>query len=273
MAGGLGQMMGRTHALSGWCAGLAMASVLDLGTIHQSILFATTTAGFALLPDLDHPRARASHLLGPLTRALSWGLRRTSAVVYQATKGPRDERRTGTHRHLSHTVFFATALGLLTAYGTAAAGIYGVLAVGLIGLLLAVDALGIWLAIVAAAAATWWLSAEPEPLRLDDLSGWLGVAVMLGCITHCVGDALTESGCPFLWPLPIRGETWYELRPPAFLRLRTGRRAERFLVVPALTVLGAVLIPGVWPALTQAAGAWWDYGDVPDFSGWITGTR
>lgn len=248
-------MMGRTHALSGWCAGLAMASALDLGTVHHAVLFATTTAGFALLPDLDHPRARASHLLGPLTRALSWILRRTSAVVYQATKGPRDERRTGTHRHLSHTLLFATALGLLTAFGSAAGGIYGVLAVALIGLLLAVDALGIWLVIVAAAAVVWWWqSAQTGPVRLDDLSGWLGLAVTLGCVTHCLGDALTESGCPFLWPLLIRGETWYELRPPALLRLRTGQRVERFLVVPVLVILGAVLVPGVWPALTQIAG-------------------
>jgi len=249
-------MMGRTHALSGWCAGLALASALDLGTIHQAALFATTTAGYALLPDLDHQRARATHLLGPLTRAVSWSLRRTSAVVYQATKGPRDERHSGTHRHLSHTVIFAILVGLGTAFGSAAGGAYGVLAVVLFGLLLAVDALGIWLAVVAvAAAAWWWITLQDQYVRLDDLSGWLGLAVMVGCITHCVGDALTEAGCPFLWPLRIRGETWYELRPPAFLRIRTGRFAEQFLVVPALTLLGVILVPGVWPALTVIAGA------------------
>lgn len=249
-------MMGRTHALSGWCAGLAVASALDLGTMHQAVLFAATTAGYALLPDLDHQRARATHLLGPLTGAVSWLLRQTSAMVYQATKGPRDERRAGTHRHLSHTVLFAIVLGLLTAFGSTAGGIYGVLAVVLFGLLLAIDALGIWLAAVAVAAATsWWVTAQHQVVRLDDLSGWLGLAVMLGCITHCFGDALTESGCPFLWPLRIRGETWYELRPPGFLRIRTGRHAEQFLIVPALTLLGAILVPGVWPALTVLAGA------------------
>jgi LexA-binding, inner membrane-associated putative hydrolase len=247
-------MMGRTHALSGWCAGLALASTLDLDTIHQAVLFAATTAGFALLPDLDHQRARATHLLGPLTRALSWLLRRTSAAVYQATRGPRDERHRGTHRHLSHTVLFAIVLGLLTAFGSTA-GAYGVLAVVLFGLLLAIDALGTWLAAVAVAAAAWWWITLQQHVRLDDLSGWLGLAVMLGCITHCIGDALTESGCPFLWPLRIRGETWYELRPPALLRIRTGRHAEQFLIAPTLTLLGVILVPGVWPALTLIAGA------------------
>lgn len=254
-------MMGRTHALSGWCTGLALASALDLGTVHQAVLFATTTAGFALLPDLDHRRARATHLLGPLTRALSWALRQTSAVVYKVTKGPRDERCTGTHRHLSHTVLFAIVVGLLAAFGSAEGGVYGVFAVVLIGLLLAVDALGVWVAVAASAAAVWWWqSAQDQHVRLDDLSGWLGLAVMLGCITHCLGDALTESGCPFLWPMRIRGETWYELRPPAFLRLRTGKQAEQYLVVPTLTLLGIVLVPGVWPLLhdggLRVAGEW-----------------
>lgn len=247
-------MMGRTHALSGWCAGLAAASVIGMGALHEAVLFATTTAGFALLPDLDHHRARASHLLGPFTRSLSWLLRKTSGLVYQATKGPRDERCSGTHRHLSHTVFFATVLGLLAAFGSTAGGVYGAGGVVLFGLLLAVDALGTWMAVAATGAAVWWwVSLRDQPIPLQELSGWLGLAVMLGCITHCLGDALTESGCPFLWPLRIRGETWYELRPPSFLRIRTGRQAEQFLVVPVLTALGAVLVPGVWPALTVMA--------------------
>jgi hypothetical protein len=33
-------MMGRSHALSGWCAGLAAAPLLDLGTLAQAVPFA-----------------------------------------------------------------------------------------------------------------------------------------------------------------------------------------------------------------------------------------
>src|SRR5438093_646260 len=100
-------MMGRTHALTGWCAGLALAPAIGAGTLHQAIAFAATTAGFALLPDLDHPGARASKLLGPITGVLCWLLRNASAVLYKLTKGPRDERGKGSHRHLSHTLLFA----------------------------------------------------------------------------------------------------------------------------------------------------------------------
>ena len=241
-------MMGRTHALTGWCAGLGVAQYVGLTSIEQAVLFAVTTSGFALLPDLDHPHARASKLLGPVSRALSWLLRRVSAMIYQITKGPRDERRTGTHRHLSHTVLFAVGLGLAASAGTKAGGPYAVAAVAVLGLLLAQDALGDWMLAVSAAAVVWWLRvAGPDPLaELGHMSGILGIAVAVGCFTHCLGDSLTESGCPFLFPVPIAGETWYEIRPPKVFRLRTGKRVERLLVFPAFAVLGLLLIPGAW---------------------------
>ncbi|TCP56911.1 LexA-binding, inner membrane-associated putative hydrolase [Tamaricihabitans halophyticus] len=248
-------MMGRTHALTGWCAGLALAPTVGADSVHQALAFATTTAGFALLPDLDHPGARASRLLGPLTRALSWLLRKASSALYQITKGPKDENHSGTHRHLSHTVLFAIALGALTAAGTAAGGPYAVAGVALFGLLLAEDALGDWLLPVAVGAVIWWWHTAGQQGfgELDELAGLLGIAVAAGCITHCLGDALTESGCPFLFPIPIAGETWYELRPPSWLRFRTGKRTENRIIVPICGILAVLLVPGVWPLVTDVA--------------------
>ncbi|SFP51142.1 LexA-binding, inner membrane-associated putative hydrolase [Amycolatopsis arida] len=248
-------MMGRTHALTGWCVGLALAPAIGAGTLAQAVVLAATTAGFALLPDLDHPGARASRLLGPITGALSWLLRRASGALYQVTKGPRDERRTGTHRHLSHTVLFAAALGGATALGTSAGGPWAVAGVVLLGLLLAEDALGDWLLPVGGAGVVWWVY-ETGPTALDQLdavSGWLGVAVAAGCVTHCLGDALTESGCPFLFPVPIAGETWYEIRPPRWLRFRTGKAVENLVVFPACGVLALLLLPGVWDFVLNTA--------------------
>jgi membrane-bound metal-dependent hydrolase YbcI (DUF457 family) len=243
-------MMGRTHALTGWCAGLAIAPAIGAGTVHQAAAFAVTTAGFALLPDLDHPGAGASRLLGPITEALSWVLRRLSAGLYALTKGPRDERKKGTHRHLSHTILFAAGLGALTMWGTRAGGWYAVAGVVLFGVLLAADALGDWLLLLAGAAATWWAMTASAAGELQQLTGWLGIAVATGCTTHCLGDALTEAGCPFLFPVPIAGETWYELRPPSFLRFRTGKRVENLLVFPVFVVLAVLLVPGVWDGLS-----------------------
>lgn len=247
-------MMGRTHALSGWCAGLALAPVLGAQTLHQTVVFGATTAGFALLPDLDHPRARASRLLGPLTRVISWLLRRVSAAVYALTKGPRDEPVTGRHRHLSHTALFAVGLGAATTSATHAWGPWAVTVVVILGLLLAEAALGDWLLPVSGAAVVWWIhTAGDRMAELDRATGWLGVAVAAGCLTHCLGDALTKSGCPILFPLPIAGETWYEIRLPRPLRFRTGKRVENRLIFPAFVVLGVLLVPGVWESAAEAA--------------------
>ena len=114
------------------------------------------------------------------------------------------------------------------------------------GTLLAVDALGDWLLPVAGTAALVWSGTGGGDL-VGDLGGVpVGVAVGVGCFAHCLGDALTLSGCPFLFPLPIAGETWYELRPPRFLRFRTGGRVESVLMFPLFSVVGVLLVPGVW---------------------------
>lgn len=248
--------MGRTHALTGWCAGLAVAPLVGVGSLAQTVVFAATTAGYALLPDLDHPGARASKLLGPFTGLLSRMLRWCSKRLYAVTKGPRDEDVSGGHRHLSHTVLFAVVFGVAAACG-AGASPWVAVGVVLLGVLLAEDALGDWLAPVAGGAAVWWAwNASPHVLgELEQMGGLLGVAVTVGCVTHCLGDALTESGCPFLFPLPIAGETWYELRPPAVLRFRTGKRVENVVVFPVFAVAGVLLVPGVWNLLLGLVGA------------------
>jgi membrane-bound metal-dependent hydrolase YbcI (DUF457 family) len=246
--------MGRSHALSGWCAGLAVAPLVGLTSVAEVIPFAAATAGYALLPDLDHPGAGASRLLGPITGLLSWAVRGFSAALYAITKGPRDERSTGKHRHASHTLVAALLLGGLTAFVASRGGPWAVLAVVLFGLLLAVDALGDWLLLALAVAgllvAADWVPGTAASVALQaglgTVSSWIGVAVAVGMFVHCLGDTLTMAGCPWLWPMLIRGETWFEIRPPRHLRFRTGGRVERMLVAPALCVAAVLLLPGVW---------------------------
>jgi membrane-bound metal-dependent hydrolase YbcI (DUF457 family) len=88
--------------------------------------------------------------------------------------------------------------------------------------------------------------------------GWLGTAVTVGMLVHSIGDAITETGAPLLWPLPIRRRRWYPVGSPRPLRFRTGGAVEAWLVAPALTlatfVLAAMVIPGLADWLT-ALGA------------------
>ena len=239
-------MLGRTHALTGWCAGLLLAPHLGAHTLPQAVVVATVTAGAALIPDLDHPGSRASRLVAPVTQPLSALAQAASRVAYRLTRGRRDEWVDGEHRHLTHTALFAAAVGAGVTAATSAWGRWAVLAVLLVALMLAVDALGDWVLPAALTALVLGLA------NGDDLAGiasWLGVAVGTGCLVHDLGDALTESGCPVLWPLPIAGETWYELRPPRLVRFRTGGPGELLVVWPVCVVAAVLLLPGVWPLL------------------------
>ncbi|MFI5614726.1 metal-dependent hydrolase [Amycolatopsis sp. NPDC051903] len=267
--------MGRTHALTGALAGLLVGRLIGLspavgsepgftGTLAACAAlgpFAAVTAGYALVPDLDHRSSSATRLLGPLTRVLSRGLRAASRWLYARTKGPLDEPG-GEHRHLTHTLVFAVALGGICAGTTAAWGPWAVLGWLVFGLALAVDRLGPVALVAYGAGAAVWLPATARGgdlpsgqallAALDASSGWLGLAVALGCAVHCLGDALTESGCPLLWPfLPIRGEIWYELRPPAWLRFHTGKRFERLVVFPLVALGCLAAIPGLAPQVIE----------------------
>jgi membrane-bound metal-dependent hydrolase YbcI (DUF457 family) len=256
-------MMGRSHALSGWCAGLAVAPLLGLTSVAEVVPFAAATAGYALVPDLDHPGASASRLLGPVTRLVSGAVRAFSGVLYKLTKGPRDEESTGKHRHATHTLVAAILLGMLAA-SLGGRGKWAVLGVAVTGLVLAADALGDWIVLAVLAAAGWSVAGTALPgtsttdavhaavqSGLSQIGGWIGVAVGLGMFVHCLGDSLTRSGCPWLWPLPIRGETWYELRLPRPLRFSTDSWVERLVVAPLLLVAGVLLLPGVFQAVER----------------------
>lgn len=252
-------MMGRSHALSGWCAGLAVAPLVGLTSVAEVVPFAAATAGYALVPDLDHPSARASRLVGPLTRAVSQLVRAFSGVVYNLTKGPRDEKSTGKHRHATHTLVAAVLLGMLAA-SAGDRGKWAVLAVAVTGLILAADVLGDWLIVIVLGATAWSVTGTALPgttaadavqAGLTGIGGWIGVAVALGMFVHCLGDSLTRSGCPWLWPLPIRGETWYEIRLPRPLRFRTGGWVERLIIAPLLVAAAVLLLPGALQAIER----------------------
>jgi membrane-bound metal-dependent hydrolase YbcI (DUF457 family) len=274
-------MMGRTHALTGVLAGLLVGPSLGLDTIPELGPFAATVAGYALLPDIDHPSSTVSRSLGPVTAALSFVLRKASGWLYKHTKGPRDEPG-GTHRYLTHTWVFASVLGGLCSASTSWWGAWAVAAWLLFGVHLAVDRLGKLVLLAFAAGAAAWLPVTLSGERsvgdsvlgaLAQSSGWLGIAVALGCAVHCLGDAVTELGCAFLWPLlRWRGENWVELRLPSWLRFRTNKVVENVVVFPAVALASVWFTPGVSPYLITIAGEFVAVisgvvaGDAPSFT-------
>jgi membrane-bound metal-dependent hydrolase YbcI (DUF457 family) len=212
-------------------------------TPQSWLLGALLTTGGALLPDIDHPPSTVARTFGFATRLLAKIVNRFSEGVYTVTKTKQDSHRDGGHRTFTHTLVFAALAG----FGTTAllrTGYWQVLAAFLFvfsGLALrgllhtwdhGQDGLAVTVAAAALTALLWQL--------LKDQSGqsfWAGIAVGVGCVAHCLGDTITERGCPMFWPLPLGSRTWYPVAPPKAMRMRTGGHVELKLTLPLLMLV------------------------------------
>ncbi|MGW3468923.1 metal-dependent hydrolase [Saccharopolyspora sp. NPDC000995] len=243
---------GPTHAMSGvvaWAAVTALADTHAMGQLSPKtwVVGATLSAGAALLPDIDHPKSTVASTFGPVSRGASAGISSFSGFIYRLTRTKHDSDREGTHRGFTHTVIFALLAGLITTaiMQTSEGAALGVLMFFFAGLAVrgllhtwssGKDALLITVASVLLTIACWaWADDQPTNAAA------FGVAVMIGCIAHFIGDAITEQGCPMLWPVPLSGMTWYPVAPPKALRMRTGGKVEMVLVGPGLTIAAVVL--------------------------------
>lgn len=253
-------MMGPAHSLSGAAAWLgvgAAAAALDHPMPWPVLLAgALISSGAALAPDLDHKSATISRAFGPLSRALCGVIDKLSEAVYNATRGRGERRRSGGHRTLTHTWPWALFLGA----GFSAAAVFGgrwaVLVILFIHMVLAVEGL-LWRAARVSSDILVWLLGATSAWSLAgvlDQPGngaswlfgqgqeylWLGLPIVLGALVHNIGDAITISGCPILWPIPISGKRWYPLGTPRFMRFRAGAWVETRLLMPLFMLIGGV---------------------------------
>jgi membrane-bound metal-dependent hydrolase YbcI (DUF457 family) len=246
--------------MSGAAIGLAVAGFApriagvepSAGTV---LTFAAVCAGAALLPDLDHPSSTATRRFSAASWVASRAVRPLSALVYDLTRGRRDTGR-GTHRGLTHTVAGAVLLGIGVNAASARWGtpvLVGTLFVCLALAIKGLDRLVPGPPSLVIAAGLAYAVEQSVPGGTAGTAGWLGTAVALGMVVHAVGDAVTESGAPLLWPVPIRQRRWYPVGSPRPLRFRTGGRMEALVVAPVLTVATVVLavavVPGAFPLL------------------------
>lgn len=261
--------MGRGHATMGaawWLTGCVIArrNGVDLDPAVFTVGTAVC-AGWALAPDLDHPSSTVARSVGPISRGAAWALGRVGAAVHDWTRTRWDRRDLDGHRTVTHTLVWAVLCGL----AAAAAGRWG----------------GPWTAAVLvflgasvgvqAALPPRWRRARQLPIPVPTAAAlalayvayqftpgsgwWLGLAVGAGVAIHCVGDMLTDSACPALWPIPLgrrgRPRRWYPIGPPKMLRFNAGGRVETLLVQPLLTALMVVAVAVLaWPVI----GPVWD---------------
>jgi hypothetical protein len=254
-------MMGPAHSLSGAAAwlgvGAAAAAAGRAMPWPVLVVGALICAGAALAPDLDHKAATISRAFGPVSRALCGIVDKLSYAVYRSTRKAGDPRRSGGHRTLTHTWLWAVLTGAGASAIAYTCGRWGVLALLFVHLVLAVEGL-LWRAArvssdvlvwLLGATSAWmlagildqpgngsnWLFTEPGQEYL-----WLGLPIVLGALVHDIGDALTVSGCPILWPIPLGRKRWYPIGPPKPIRFRAGSWVELKVLMPVFMLLGGV---------------------------------
>lgn len=282
-------MMGKSHAVTGaagWLVGWGWASVAGLADPGVDVLTVGTMlcTGAALLPDLDHPHSRLAHSGGLITYGFAKMVGRIGAGIHAATKLTADRPDRDGHRTITHTFFFALLAGTLVTgvcgFGTVA----GWLPVG--SLVAAVLVLGFTGLGAAAVRSAWggrrrkvkvlgerrhkstvlaWVLAIATFVVVPAGAWWIGLAVGAGCAIHCLGDLITESGCPVLWPIPIprtelvRGHgrtrvptlvwrTWYLVGTPRWMRFKvTATSPAEWVIRWASVLLTLVSVAGmVW---------------------------
>ncbi|WP_411076014.1 metal-dependent hydrolase [Streptomyces sp. cmx-4-7] len=254
-------MMGPAHSLSGaaaWLGAGALAEAYDRPMPWPVLVVgALICAGAALAPDLDHKSATISRSFGPLSKILCGIIDKLSYAVYRATRSKADPRRTGGHRTLTHTWLWAALMGVGASAAAVSGGRWAVLALLFVHLVLAVEGL-LWKAARASSdVLVWLLGAAGAWIMADILEDpgnganwfftgpgqeylWLGLPIVLGALVHDIGDALTVSGCPVLWPIPVGRKFWYPVGPPRFMRFRAGSWVELKVLTPAFMLLGGL---------------------------------
>ncbi|WP_377274304.1 metal-dependent hydrolase [Peterkaempfera sp. SMS 1(5)a] len=255
-------MMGPAHSLSGAAAWLGVGA-LAYGLDHPMpwpvlLTGALISAGAALAPDLDHKAATISRAFGPVSRWMCEVIDKLSHVVYRSTRGKGDAAsRSGGHRTLTHTWLWAVICGAVAAGVCVFGGRWGVLAVLFVHMVLAVEGL-LWRQARTSSDVLVWLLGVTSAWMLTDILDkpgngaswlfdqpgqeylWVGLPIALGSLVHCIGDAITVSGCPILWPIPLGRKRWYPVGPPKGMRFRAGSWVELKVLTPVFMVLGGV---------------------------------
>lgn len=209
-------MKGYSHALTGAAGWLAITNAaplpaaifgdndLQLGVNllnaapEVALTGSVLMAGGAMTPDGDHRNSTIAHSLPPLSNIACAGI----------------EKISGGHRHGTHSLIGILAFTLLAWLAsfitieiegrTVALGA-GLVAVPLVAI--AMKGLGIRLgrrgSVLNTSLGPWIVSVGTAGLAtyyLDYQWTWLPLAVGLGAFVHCLGDALTIQGVPWLWP-------------------------------------------------------------------------
>lgn len=268
--------MARGHALMGaviWLGGCAAAAQFRDGHLPSLALVAIGTpvcAGWAIVPDIDHPNSTISRSLGPVSRGVAELAAGSSRLIHEATRTQWDRPDEDGHRTVTHTLIGALVFG-------AVVGLAGWLGGPWVAALLVFwpAHLGISATLKSRRRRQWWFGrtvrlpksvvdaavlAAGAAILTPGSAWWLGLAAGGGAAIHLLGDMMTDSAVPALWPIVLRDvagrpHRWQPIGLPRRWRFAAGSKFETIIVHRLLVCLSAgVLLLLVWPILATVGG-------------------
>lgn len=249
-------MRALNHVLSAFAGGMLVSSWLpQLETPMLRLTFAAASAGAALLPDGNTSASTVAHIGGTPTRWIADRIGHVCHRVYRATATPADPQRRDGHRGLTHTAVYALGCG-------AGAAVFGLLGGGLVIAVMLVVLVALALrpvpgrrrgrtlqrllvALVTAVTVVVCLPLLVPPGTTGAVV--FGGAVGLGMLLAMLGDLITDSGVPLLWPLKIGGKRWFRFRLPRRWAPKTGEPWE-YLAGLLFAALGVLQVLALLPA-------------------------
>lgn len=259
--------MGYTHTLSALAAFFlivafvpAFNNFLNFENIWILILACLTTVGASTIPDLDNSKSTIKSNLGVIGDVLSSAFRGFSVIIQSVIKTKKDDPTPDPHRGFWHTIVGSVLFGLFIKFITGIKGsieipILGEVSFGyVIGFILTViliqlflvtiidkllknigqKSLGRGLSFIVSFFITFLLFTQ-IPTDTDFL--WLVVSVVLGMVIHIIGDTTTTSGTCLLWPIPIRGKMWWNIR---LTSMKAGSDTEKTILIPLFAILSII---------------------------------
>ncbi len=72
-------------------------------------------------------------------------------------------------------------------------------------------------------------------------------AFMIGMVSHLIMDSFTKEGVPWLLPIPVK----FGFPPLKRLRITTGKKFEKFVIIPLLILIPVFICALYYPELVQ----------------------
>lgn len=261
-------LMGTTHVASAISVFFFMVAMFpefiygQLGTEDIFIVIASLiiVGGATLLPDLDNTKSSAISSLGIVGVGLSKAMRAFAVVVYQISRTRYDDDNANPHRRFWHTLVSVILLFLAV---FASVSIKTKILIFnneyTVGFLFAC----MWLFVCSRLFLTTFFKKSNDRFKRQGMTGsfisliisilitvglvlftehsesyrWIAFSMSAGYLIHILGDTLTTSGTPLLWPIKIKGKRWYDVR---LFKIKAGGDVEKYIFLPGFILLTVV---------------------------------